>query len=205
MTTRAEMSKATREKLVSVARELFATQPYGETTIDDIARAAGVTKGGVYHHYADKEQLLVAVQHDVLDNTIAESRAIVAQHLSPREELRALVGMHLRAVTEDRVTLSFSARELRASESSGWLELREKRDQVERFVIDTIDRGRESGDFRLSGESRLLAYGIFGMCYWSHVWYRPGGHWTLDDIADTLTDLALSGLCHPSERPHHGG
>jgi AcrR family transcriptional regulator len=52
-----ERRRATRAALTSAARELFATRGYPNVPADDIVRAAGVTRGALYHHYADKQDV----------------------------------------------------------------------------------------------------------------------------------------------------
>jgi TetR/AcrR family transcriptional repressor of nem operon len=53
-------SAATRTKLLDAARDVIRTKGYTATTVDDICRVAGVTKGGFFHHFASKEQLAKA-------------------------------------------------------------------------------------------------------------------------------------------------
>jgi AcrR family transcriptional regulator len=61
MRTQAERSEATIGELVSAARTLFAERGFAGTSIEDIVRAAGVTRGALYHHFADKTELFRAV------------------------------------------------------------------------------------------------------------------------------------------------
>src|SRR5262245_22161267 len=65
--TGATAAKATltRQALVAAARERFGEQGYAATSIDEIVRQAGVTKGALYHHFADKDDLFRAVLEDV--------------------------------------------------------------------------------------------------------------------------------------------
>ena len=58
---REEYSEATRQALLSAARDLFATQGYQETSIEAVARASRVTRGALYHHFKDKRELFDAV------------------------------------------------------------------------------------------------------------------------------------------------
>ncbi|HVA09772.1 MAG TPA: helix-turn-helix domain-containing protein [Acidimicrobiales bacterium] len=66
----------TRAALIRAARELFGEQGYGDTSIEDVAARAGVTKGALYHHFEGKEGLFravfVQVQHEVSDQAVAE-------------------------------------------------------------------------------------------------------------------------------------
>lgn len=58
--TRAQATLATRNKLLDAARDVIRARGYTATTVDDICAAAGVTKGGFFHHFASKERLGVA-------------------------------------------------------------------------------------------------------------------------------------------------
>src|SRR5262249_7311038 len=62
---KAEQSEATRGALVEVARELFAERGYAAVGTEEIVRAAGLTRGALYHHFARKAELRQAVYEDV--------------------------------------------------------------------------------------------------------------------------------------------
>ena len=64
-TKKAEQSEATRGKLVSVARDLFAGEGYAGVSIEEIVQAAHVTRGALYHHYESKRDVFQAVHEDV--------------------------------------------------------------------------------------------------------------------------------------------
>ena len=102
---KAVKAEATRQSLIAAARDLFGEQGYAATSVDEIARQAGVTKGALYHHFRDKDDLFRAVVEDVkrevtdvvgaafLSATTAENetmqsvvlgcRAFIEAHLEP--------------------------------------------------------------------------------------------------------------------------
>lgn len=61
MTRQAERLEATRSAILRAAGDLFGRHGYAATSVDEIAAAAGVAKGAVYHHFASKEQLFEPV------------------------------------------------------------------------------------------------------------------------------------------------
>ena len=61
----------TRQKILSVAKELFDAQGYDATPVDQIAQKAEVAKGTVFAHFADKASLLTAVRIVSLENIVA--------------------------------------------------------------------------------------------------------------------------------------
>jgi AcrR family transcriptional regulator len=74
--TQADRSAATRAALVDAARPLFATKGYAAVGTDEVARAAGVTRGALYHQFAGKEELFAAVfeqvEQEVADRIAAD-------------------------------------------------------------------------------------------------------------------------------------
>ncbi len=90
----AERAEATRAAIVSAARLLFVERGYHETSTEEIVARAGVgTRGALYHHFADKRALFVAVFEAVEQDLVAAAGASLADDLSPLELLRAgLIG-----------------------------------------------------------------------------------------------------------------
>jgi AcrR family transcriptional regulator len=84
---RRERGRATRERLVAVGRELFGARGYEATSIDAVMDRAGVTRGGLYHHFDSKQALFDAILEDTFI-TLAERVAEAARGKEPVEALR---------------------------------------------------------------------------------------------------------------------
>jgi len=103
--TQADRSAATRDALVAAARGLFAAQGFAEVPADAIVAAAGVTRGALYHQFADKtalfEAVLVAVEADIVRRLGDEVAA--AGITDPVEALRYAVRSWLDICVEPEI------------------------------------------------------------------------------------------------------
>jgi len=95
--TQAERTEATREALIAAARELFTERGYDEVGTEEIVRAAGVTRGALYHHFGDKASLLEATYERIeAESTERVARIVLGSELeSPLEAMKAGVGAFL--------------------------------------------------------------------------------------------------------------
>jgi AcrR family transcriptional regulator len=103
--TQADRSAATREALVAAARRLFAARGFAEVSTDAIVAAAGVTRGALYHQFADKtalfEAVLAAVESDIAQRLAVEAES--AGISDPVEALRHAVRTWLDICVEPEI------------------------------------------------------------------------------------------------------
>src|SRR4051794_7366277 len=87
--TKAAQSEATRARLLSAARGLFAQRGYAQVGTEEIVRAAGVTRGALYHQFADKRDLFRAVFEELETELIMEAAQRMAGQDDPLEAMKA--------------------------------------------------------------------------------------------------------------------
>jgi AcrR family transcriptional regulator len=103
--TQAERAAETRDALIAAARPLFAAQGFGEVALEAIVRAAGVTRGALYHHFADKTELFAAVFEQVEGEVAAQMGEEIAAsgQTDPVEVMRLGAGFWLDACSDPEV------------------------------------------------------------------------------------------------------
>jgi AcrR family transcriptional regulator len=179
------------DSLTDVALRVFAERGYDGASMDDVARAAGITKASIYHHVSGKEALLdrgltraLDALFAVLDEPgAAEGRALARM----RHIVRRVAEVTLRMLPE--LTVLVRVRGGSKSERAAL----ERRRTFDRIVTGLIAEAQRDGDVRPELEPRLVARLIFGMSNSVVEWYRSGAL-TREAIADAIEALAFEGI-----------
>ena len=119
---RTERAEATRAELLRVARELFAERGYAAVGTEEIVRRARVTRGALYHHFADKQDLFRAV-HEELEGELMTG---IGEKIAGIEDPIELLETGLRAFLDgctDRAFIQIAL--VDAPAVLGWAEWRE--------------------------------------------------------------------------------
>ena len=157
--SQAERSQATREALIGAARRLFAKRGYAGVGTEEIVRAAGLTRGALYHHFGGKRELLAAV-YERIEGELSERIASGALGASnPLEAMRAGTEMFLDACLEPEVQRIVL---LDAPAVLGWERWREIAAEHGLGLIEgTLQAAMEAGEI-VKGPVKPLAHVLMG-------------------------------------------
>ncbi|MFY9803065.1 MAG: TetR/AcrR family transcriptional regulator [Candidatus Acidiferrales bacterium] len=96
---------ATRKKLLQAAEQLFARDGFEAARLEDIAAAAGYTRGAFYANFDSKEDIFFALLEHWVAQRIAEVNALLRQHQNPAQRLRALRNYYAQNAKDRRLVL----------------------------------------------------------------------------------------------------
>jgi len=194
MTATAPADTEVRRRILSAAVDLFADHGYDATSVSQVITRAGVAKGGFYHHFASKDELLYAVYGELINRQLEGMQRILAEKLSPAETLRRLI-MDLVETTADsaREALVFS-RELSQLGNSRIMQMRSQRRKYHNALIKLVREAQERGQFSPVASPEIVTFTIFGVINEMPRWYRPAGRMRPEQIATEIADLVLAGL-----------
>ena len=141
-----------REQILSAAERAFEANGFAQTTMDMVARGAGVAKGSIYNYFESKADLFGQVLANVLDNMEAEGLAIANSSRSASEKIAALIdsifGMLDQAQSIGRVLLEAWALSSRAgSDDVAIKPQRELYTRWRKLIADIIAQGVREGEF----------------------------------------------------------
>jgi AcrR family transcriptional regulator len=100
---RSQHVEATRRAVLDAARVAFGAKGYAQASVDEIAAAAGVTKGAVYHHFANKEALFRAVHTEVEVDALRRSAGADDPGAPPLDRIVAQVNGYLDAALDPEI------------------------------------------------------------------------------------------------------
>lgn len=187
---------ATRAALLKSALTLFEKQGYDATSVQQIVEEAGRTKGAFYHYYESKEDLLHEVHDTFIDYQLERAHAVLARD-KPADQLLAdmVIEVLMEPLGRYKSEISVFLHEQQFLSEEAFEEVRAKRDEFESCVVQVIERGVKEGVFKDLGSPRLVAFGVIGMCAWSHTWLTTGsGRATPGDIGRMFGEILVSGL-----------
>lgn len=200
--SRQRLDHDTRQaQIYRTAARLFCRKGFGQASMSDLADAMGMTKAGIYHHIASKEELLfgiVSYGMELFEEKVLEK---VRQIPDPLERLVATIRGHVLLVTRDRpkeVTVILHESNVLEGEFRELINRRKRR--YIRFLEETFEELVEAGLARPI-DPRVATFALLGMINWIYQWYRPEGRLQDTELADGYIDLFLHGVL---KRPEEG-
>jgi len=192
---------AVETEILGVAARIFSERGYQGTTLDDIAAAANISRSTFYSYFASKEELLHRIYRQVISTTQAAVARMAGEDRPAPEKLRRII-RYLISYLAAHTSLAqvFFSEHLNLSGTTGRAVT-----QANRTFIETLARvfeeGVQTGTLTPLHPKRF-SYILLGICNWMHRWYRPGGEWTPEVIAEEVITLLESGYL-PQERESH--
>lgn len=184
-----------RDEIIAIATGLIASRGYSSTTVRDIADAAGILSGSLYHHFSSKEAVLQEILRTFMDDTLSAFERIVAGEGGYREHLDRLIEHAFLTIEQrpDEVRIYQNETGFMMTQP-GFEFLVDGAARIEELWLEQIVAGQHDGAFRESIDARL-AFRFIRDAVWSTVfWYRPGGSHTAASVSANYLELLHAGL-----------
>ena len=191
---RQEIRPEPRQEILRAAARLFQQQGYDATSMNDVAAALKLSKGGLYHHFQSKDEILFHIMSHAME--ITEERVVkVARRIEDVEErLRTLIRLHIQVVLspEDReITVMLHENHPLPPALRRKINGRKKDYLV--FVENLVAEVQRKRNSQSPVTPRAAAFALAGMINWIYQWYKPGGTLTGDAIVRQFTDIFFRG------------
>ena len=183
-----------RQEILHTAARLFQQQGYDATSMNDIAAALKLSKGGLYHHFQSKDEILFHIMSHAMD--ITEERVINRARgiPDPEERLRTLIRLHIEVVLSARdreITVMLHENHPLPPALRKRINAR-KKDYVH-FVENLVGEVQRVRGSKSTVTPRAAAFALLGMINWIYQWYQPDGPLQETDIVRQYAEVFFSG------------
>jgi len=184
-----------RDELLAIAAGMFAERGFKNTTVRDIADAAGILSGSLYHHFDSKEAMVDELLDTFQTALWKRYDDITASDLTAKGKLTAIVRASFDAIDHHHSEVAIfqnDAAYLTTFERFGYLN--ERNLKFRTLWLGLLEQGVAAGELRSDLDVELV-YRFLRDTVWVAVrWYRPGGSLTPADVADQYLTILLEGI-----------
>ena len=189
-----------RNRIFDVAAEVFHRKGYDNTSMSDVASAAGLTKAGLYHHVASKESLLYTILDSGLDMTESYVVKPLEEIADPLQRLKTMIDLHLQLVLEERnLQVTGLLHECKTLAPADRTRInRRKKEYVKmttKLIADVIKKYNVK-----DVNPKVAAFALLGMLNWTYQWYKTTGPSRRDEIVASFQQIFLQGILGSNQR-----
>ncbi len=180
------------DALLAAAARVFSQRGYAETSMRDLAKAAGISLAGVYYYVQSKEELLYLIQSRNFDAVIEGMREALEGVTDPVERLTRFVDNHLDYFASHMAEMKVLSHEAGALSGDYLHTVNEKKREYTRVLMDIL-AGIERTHGPAHVNRRVATYSLFGMMNWIYTWYDPLGDVGVELLSQSVCRLFLGG------------
>ena len=183
-----------RQDILRTAARLFQQQGYDATSMNDVAAALKLSKGGLYHHFQSKDEILFNLMNHALDITQERVVDAVQGIADPEERLRMLIRRHIEVVMSVRdreITVMLHENHPLPPAMRRRINAR-KKDYVH-YVENLIEEVQRARQAKGNVSARASAFALLGMINWIYQWYRPEGSLQEENLVRQYTEIFFAG------------
>jgi len=181
--------------LLEVAVAEFNTRGYDATSMEDLSRAAGITKSSFYHHVSGKEELLRAALTRALDGLFGVLEEPAAQHGPALDRLRHIVFRQVEVLQSELPYVTLLLRVRGNTETERWALARRR--AFDATVASLVADAVADGDVRPGVDPSLAARLLSGTVNSIAEWYRPGRAGS-DALPGEVVRMVSEGIIPPA-------
>lgn len=189
-----------RKELLGIATELFAHKGVHGASMGELAEAAQINKGTLYHYFESKAIIVYEIFRSVADD-VQKGIQGIAPTTPPSQMLREVMRVQLEIIAHRPEAVRVYYRE--SSMLATWMpaalvsDIRAREAIYSDFIVAVLRRGIKEGVFRRV-DVKVTAFALIGVGAWATTWYDPGGAIKVDQLAVQYSELVLRGLEVPS-------
>jgi TetR/AcrR family transcriptional regulator, cholesterol catabolism regulator len=188
-----------RQEILRTAARLFQQRGYDATSMNDVAAALKLSKGGLYHHFQSKDEILFEIMNHAMEITQNLVIAPVRRVVGAEERLRALIRLHIEVVLSPRdreITVMLHENHPLPPALRKRINTRKKEyiHFVESLITDVQTNAQRGRHAKGAVSPRAAAFALLGMINWIYQWHKPEGDLQANNLVPQFTELIFGGI-----------
>ena len=190
-----EAAIAPKQEILRTAGRLFQQRGYDATSMNDVAAALKLSKGGLYHHFQSKDEILFEIMNHAMD--ITQERVInpVREMSDPEERLRSLIRLHIEVVLSPRDReITVMLHENHPLPPALRKRINSRKKEYVHFLETLMAEVQQARHAKGKVSPRAAAFALLGMINWIYQWYKPEGELQANNLGPQFTELVFGGI-----------
>jgi TetR/AcrR family transcriptional regulator, cholesterol catabolism regulator len=183
-----------RQEILHTAARLFQQRGYDATSMNDVAAALKLSKGGLYHHFQSKDEILFDLMNQAMDVTQERVVEPVRRIAGPEERLRTLIRLHVEVILSVRDReITVLLHENHPLPPSLRKRINARKKDYMHFVEKLVGEVQQVRRSQRAVSARAAAFALLGMINWIYQWYKPEYALNAEQIARQFTEIFFAG------------
>jgi AcrR family transcriptional regulator len=186
--------KPTKERIIDTALLLFEEYGFHAVTVDRIVKESGSSKGGFYHNFKSKDELLYTVHDSFITYILDKAEDAYFRYDTPAERLYETVKSFVMMFELYRPHVTVFYQESLYLSQDYFVTIKRKRNRYKQMMFRLVEEGIQCGEFRKEIPVPITSMAIFGMTNWTYKWYKETGQYSIKEIADIYADIVMNAV-----------
>jgi len=184
-----------REKtanIVKVAAKLFNEKGYLETSMEDISNAAHLSKGGIYHYFSSKNEILFYISTSYMDLLLKNLEEELRKMEDSFSKIQLIISRHIEVYTKYISEAKTTLHEAHLLPSEYFKKYAQRERKYYRIVADVMSE--VFGSPIKKGQLRVITFTLLGMCNWIYHWYKPKRLVSPQELSRIISEIYCRGV-----------
>lgn len=186
--------RSTKERITEAALHLFQENGFHAVTVDKIVQESGTSKGGFYHNFKSKDELLYTIHDSFITYVLDKASEAYEKFDTPAERLYEIVKSFVMMFDMYRPHVTVFYQESLYLSAEYFQAIKEKRDNYKQLMFKVVQEGIDQGEFRPELPVPIASMAIFGMTNWTYKWYKSEGKYSIQEIAEIYADFVMNSI-----------
>ena len=180
-------------EICRIAAQVFSEKGYLNATLADVAHAAGITKGGIFHYFSTKEELLFLILYRHLDKALHNLKSKLDTCNSNHDKISVFIQQHINNYRDNQAESHLALHERGNLPEKHMGIIKEKEREyvgILKSIIESLMKGRKKN----AKNATLISYSLLGMLTWPYSWFNPKGKSSPEELSEIIYKIFIGDL-----------